>query len=88
MKIDPMIRTELTGTWTGFGFQRGYLWTPEGHTLYPEHMAWMSLSANIVREWRLMMEHARPGKPAAGFTPTSTDVVYLRDVLGKHPEPR
>lgn len=36
--IDTRNRIELTGPWAGFGFQAGYMWTPEGHSLYPEDM--------------------------------------------------
>lgn len=57
--IDPTERHELTGLWAGFGFQQGHMWTPEGYTLYPEQMAWWSLTCNIAREWTLMMEEAR-----------------------------
>lgn len=35
------------------------MWTPEGHSLFPEDMAWWSLTCNIAREWRLMMAEAR-----------------------------
>jgi hypothetical protein len=61
MTIDPMIRTELTGPWAGFGFQQGHLWTTEGHSIEPHHMAWMSLTANIMREWQAMQSHAEQG---------------------------
>src|SRR6218665_1827085 len=93
MKHDPPERIELTRPWAGFGFQAGHMWTPEGHTLYPEDMVWWSLTCNIAREWRLMMAAARdpvsrselPGNPC----PTTVSnagapgghVIYLQDVL-------
>jgi len=36
------------------------MFTPEGHSLEPCDMTWWSLTYNIAREWRLMMEEARP----------------------------
>ncbi|KAF1724953.1 hypothetical protein CSC78_10400 [Pseudoxanthomonas japonensis] len=57
--IDPTKRHELTGLWAGFGFQQGHMWTPEGFTLYPEQMAWWSLTCNIAREWTFMMAERR-----------------------------
>ena len=83
MTLDPMIRTELTGPWAGFGFQKGHLWTPEGHSIEPEHMVWMSLTANIAREWRLMMAEARSKTPR---TRPAGNVVYLRDVIRERRE--
>ncbi|WP_260678172.1 DUF3653 domain-containing protein [Stenotrophomonas maltophilia] len=62
IKIDPHERIDLAGTWAGFGFQAGHMFTPEGHQLEPCDMAWWSLICNIAREWRLMMAEARlPG---------------------------
>ena len=93
MKHDPHDRIELTGPWAGFGFQGGHMWTPEGHTLYPEDMRWWSLTCNIAREWRLMMEIARAGDvdgEAAG-KPCGTSgskVVFLQDVLRRRQERR
>lgn len=57
--IDPTERHELTGTWAGFGFQQGHMWTPEGYSLYPEQMRWWSLTCNIAREWQRMMAETR-----------------------------
>lgn len=86
MKHDPHERIELTGPWAGFGFQAGHMWTPEGHTLYPEDMVWWSLTCNIAREWRLMMDAARPGvcRSVVSGNPCSTSdpkVIFLQDVL-------
>lgn len=99
MKHDPHERIELTGPWAGFGFQGGHMWTPEGHTLYPEDMAWWSLTCNIAREWRLMMEAARPAqnplqqneiqqmlrKPC---DTSNSNVVLLQDALRRRQERR
>ena len=76
-----MIRTELTGPWAGFGFQQGHLWTPEGHSIEPHHMAWMSLTANIMREWQAMMADARSATHRKAMRSKASNVVYLRDVL-------
>lgn len=57
--IDPTERTELTGPWAGFGFQQGHMWTPEGFSLYPEHMRWWSLTCNMAREWQTLMAERR-----------------------------
>lgn len=61
IKMDPHNRIDLTGSWVGFGFQGGHMFTPEGHQLEPCDMAWWSLTCNIAREWRLMMAEAAPG---------------------------
>ncbi|WP_313296821.1 DUF3653 domain-containing protein [Stenotrophomonas sp.] len=58
IKIDPHERIDLAGTWAGFGFQAGHMFTPEGHQLEPCDMAWWSLTCNIAREWRLMVAGA------------------------------
>ena len=101
MKHDPHERIELTGPWAGFGFQGGHMWTPEGHTLYPEDMTWWSLTCNIAREWRSMMAAGR-GQTSADETvrnPCGTrvskvdfsrcsQVIYLQDVLRRRQEQR
>jgi len=78
----------LTGPWAGFSFQGGKLITPEGHALEPQDLAWLSLTANIAQEWRLMMAEARsaiPGKACRTRVSKSTfaaaKVIYLRDEL-------
>jgi len=91
MKHDPHERIELTGPWAGFGFQAGHMWTPEGHTLYPEDMLWWSLTCNIAREWRLMMEASRSGghlvEDSGNRCSTSdSKVVLLQDVLRRRKE--
>lgn len=98
MKHDPHERIELTGPWAGFGFQGGHMWTPEGHTLYPEDMAWWSLTCNIAREWRLMMAAARATpsidsstnerNPNAGALRRSGNVINLRDAMAARKERR
>jgi hypothetical protein len=87
IKIDPHDRIDLTGLWAGFGFQRGHMFTPEGHQLDPCDMTWWSLTCNIAREWRLMMAEARievatrsvPTQKASATTKSS--VIYLADAL-------
>jgi|GEM_PF-628979 len=99
MKHDPHERIELTGPWAGFGFQGGHMWTPEGHTLYPEDMAWWSLTCNIAREWRLMMAAARPAQdplqqneirqvPRKPCGTSDSNVVFLQDALRRRQERR
>lgn len=53
----------LTGPWAGFSFKGGRLVTPEGRELYPEDLAWLSLTAAQAQEWRRMMDQLR-GKSA------------------------
>ena len=82
-------RINLTGPWAGFGFQGGHMFTPEGHQLEPCDMAWWSLTCNIAREWRLMMEDARSldsGKCCVARVSRphflqETNVINLRDAL-------
>jgi hypothetical protein len=84
-EMDPHDRIDLTGLWAGFGFQGGHMFTPEGHQLEPCDMTWWSLTCNIAREWRLMMESSRPRPmpPAAVAKARTVDsgVIYLRDAL-------
>jgi Phage protein len=84
-EMDPHDRIDMTGPWAGFGFQAGHLFTPEGHQLEPCDMVWWSLTCNIAREWRLMMEAARtnpePRRQAAKARPADSGVIYLRDAL-------
>ena len=63
MEFDPYNRTELTGPWAGFAFLGNRLITPEGRELFPEDLAWLSLTACQAQEWRRMMDQLR-GKPA------------------------
>jgi len=96
--IDTQERTELTGPWVGFGFQRGHMFTPEGHSLEPGDMAWWSLTCNIAREWRLMMAEARSDlaidsstgarNVSAGFRHHSANVINLRDAIRARRERR
>lgn len=93
MKHDPHQRIELTGPWAGFGFQGGHMWTPEGHTLLPEDMVWWSLTCNIAREWRTMMEAGRTGGHivmVSGNRCSTGDskVVFLQDVLRRRQQER
>jgi hypothetical protein len=86
-QIDPTERIDLTGLWAGFGFQAGHMFTPEGHNLEVQDMVWWSLTCNIAREWRLLMEEARPRscrQTAAGRKPLRDNggsVIHLRDVI-------
>jgi len=87
IKIDPHDRIDLAGSWAGFGFQGGHMFTPEGHQLEPGDMAWWSLTCNIAREWRLMMAEARAEMVARSLPPRKasatkkSSVIYLADVL-------
>ncbi|WP_312704153.1 DUF3653 domain-containing protein [Stenotrophomonas lactitubi] len=93
IKIDPHDRIDLTGPWAGFGFQGGHMFTPEGHQLEPCDMTWWSLTCNIAREWRRMMEEARPrptrsvasGKRCATM---DSSVVYLGEYVRTRRERR
>lgn len=92
-EIDPTERTELTGPWAGFGFQGGHMWTPKSHSLFPEDMAWWSLTCNIAREWRLMMAEARSAAARSAECPEplwhkDPSVINLRDVLRRRREKR
>jgi hypothetical protein len=75
----------LTGPWAGFSFKAGRLVTPEGRELYPEDLAWLSLTAAQAQEWRRMMETR--GVPANGIRKPllhkACEVVAIRDVLMK-----
>ncbi len=84
--MDPHDRIDMTGPWAGFGFQGGHMFTPEGHSLQPCDMTWWSLTCNIAREWRLMMEEARPRPLQSERTEKpsrrkDSTVIYLRDAL-------
>ncbi|KOQ65935.1 phage-like protein [Stenotrophomonas maltophilia] len=83
MKIDPHERIDLAGTWAGFGFQAGHMFTPEGHQLEPCDMVWWSLTCNIAREWRLMMAEAAPRAVAARrcSATAKSSVIYLSEAL-------
>lgn len=86
-EMDTHERIDLTGPWAGFGFQGGHMFTPEGHSLEPCDMAWWSLTCNIAREWRLMMDEARPASswPARcerkPLQHKDSSVINLRDVI-------
>ena len=41
--LDPQDRIDLTGPWTGFGFQRGPIFTLERHDLKVQDTVWWSL---------------------------------------------
>lgn len=83
IKIDPHERIDLAGTWAGFGFQAGHMFTPEAHQLEPCDMAWWSLTCNIAREWRLMMAESAPRPSAArkASTTTKSSVIYLAEAF-------
>lgn len=85
-EMDTHDRINLTGPWAGFGFQAGHMFTPEGYSLEPVDMTWWSLTCNIAREWRLMMEEvrSRPTRSLTAGKPGATkdsNVVYLREYL-------
>lgn len=85
-EMDPHDRIDLTGPWAGFGFQAGHMFTPEGHSLEPCDMTWWSLTCNIAREWRLMMEEARTSSTRSLTTgkrcaTMDSSVVYLREYV-------
>lgn len=90
-EMDPHDRIDLTGPWAGFGFQAGHMFTPEGHQLEACDMVWWSLTCNIAREWRLMMEQARSissiersvkvRNSRAGRDYRSTNVIVLREAI-------
>lgn len=81
MKLDPTRYTELTGPWAGFAFNAGKLWTPEGFHFEPSDMAWWSLTCNMAREWRLMMEQERLSRSGQLGTPEESSVVLLSQAL-------
>ena len=97
-QIDPTERIDLTGLWAGFGFQAGHMFTPEGHNLEVQDMVWWSLTCNIAREWRLMMEQARSAasiersisasNSRAGGHHRSANVIVLRDALAARRQKR
>jgi hypothetical protein len=74
-------RIELTGPWAGFGFQAGHLWTPENYELHPQDMRWWSLTCNIAREWRLMMDEQRGQSNYCTHRDQQSSVIQMRDVL-------
>lgn len=85
-EMDTRERIDLTGPWARFGFQAGHMFAPEGHSLEPCDMTWWSLTCNIAREWRLMMEEARTSSArslTAGKHCVTMDssVVYLREYV-------
>lgn len=90
-EMDPHDRIDMTGPWAGFGFQAGHMFTPEGHQLEPCDMVWWSLTCNIAREWRLMMQEARTApsiecstdarNSRAGASHRSTNVIVLREAI-------
>lgn len=45
------------------------MFTPEGHSLEPGDMSWWSLACNIAREWRAMMDEARPRSAVPAVSP-------------------
>ncbi|WP_448142689.1 DUF3653 domain-containing protein [Stenotrophomonas bentonitica] len=84
-EMDPHDRINLTGPWAGFDFQGGHMFKPKGHQLEACDMVWWSLTCNIAREWRLMIEASRmhpvPKSPAGKAFVADSSVIYLRDAL-------
>lgn len=68
---------KLTGQWAGFSFQNGDLITPEGRSITPADLRWLSLTCTIAREWTTMMAEDRARKPPK----RPAGVIYLRDEL-------
>ncbi len=93
MELDPYHRINLTGPWAGFSFLGDRLITPEGRELYPEDLAWLSLTACQAQEWRRMMEAARSAPSIdssrnvrnrdASIRHHPATVVNLRDVVSQ-----
>lgn len=81
MKLDTYDRIELTGPWAGFGFQARHMWTPEGFTLYPEHMRWWSLTCNMAREYQLLLEQERLGRRSTDSDADPQSVVRMVQAL-------
>lgn len=95
-----MRNRNLTGPWAGFSFKSGRLVTPEGRELYPEDLAWLSLTAAQAQEWRRMMgqlrrsdpRSGRPGKPcsskAAGnsFSAGQAEVIEVATLMARRQE--
>ncbi|MCU1197701.1 hypothetical protein JAK23_18720 [Stenotrophomonas maltophilia] len=83
----------LTGPWAGFSFKGGRLVTPEGRELYPEDLAWLSLTAAQAQEWRRMMEDASSSKSRARdrrrpLAYKAAEIVDLRDAVRRRTEKR
>lgn len=93
-EMDTHDRINLAGPWAGFGFQAGHMFTPEGYSLEPVDMTWWSLTCNIAREWRLMMEEARPRSKVPGLCVSkplqhkASNVINLRDAIQARRERR
>jgi hypothetical protein len=70
-----------TGPWAGFSFEGGCLVTPEGRTVEPHHLTWLSLTANIAREWQKLMDDERAAILDARSKAAQDNVVELRTAL-------
>lgn len=51
--------------WRGFRVVGATLWTPEGHSFRPDHMAWWSLTCRMADEFRVLARLARPVRAGA-----------------------
>jgi len=81
MTLDPTRYTELTGPWAGFAFNAGKLWTPEGFHFEPTDMTWWSLTCNMAREWRHMMEQERVIRGGLRGAADGSNVILLSQTL-------
>lgn len=91
---------KLTGPWAGFSFKGDRLVTPEGREIEPHHLAWLSLTACMAREWSTLMDETRKsrsetsGKPCGSgrqrkrISSSASNLVYLRDHLRRTYEER
>lgn len=69
------------GPWVGFSFSGGCLVTPEGRSIEPHHLTWLSLTANIAREWQGLMDDERDAIAADARDRDLANVVVLRSKL-------
>lgn len=49
--MDPHDRIDMTGPWAGFGFQRGHMFTLEGHSLEPSDLTTSEFAENGGWAW-------------------------------------
>lgn len=57
--------------WRGFRVVGDTLWTPEGRSFRPDHMAWWSLTCRMADEFRALVRLARPVVPSPQVDATS-----------------
>ncbi|KRG64255.1 hypothetical protein ABB26_08725 [Stenotrophomonas humi] len=77
---------KLTGSWAGFAFKGGRLVTPEGRELFPEDLAWISLTAQLAQEYRRLLEADRRARGL--ITPSLKPMKGgIRQLPTRHAEP-